>query len=121
MPYKLVKIGSFDERPVFSALASLGYSSKIAQRLCDKGRVRDSAGVVLAKNSIINGELFMIDYVCDPKGLKPIFEHDDFAVFDDSLGGLNRPNRDFVSKINILGKRHLFDGTVPNAADTHRR
>ena len=92
MPYKLVKIGSFDERPVFSALESLGYSSKIAQRLCDKGRVRDSAGVVLAKNSIINGELFMIDYVCDPKGLKPIFEHDDFAVFDKPSGLLSHPS-----------------------------
>ena len=92
MPYELVKIGEFSHKKVFVALKSLGYNIKQAQRLCDKGRLQNSSGALLAKNDIIDGELFMIDYVCEPRGLKPIFECDDFAVFDKPSGLLSHPS-----------------------------
>lgn len=92
MPYKLVKIGKFSQKKVFNTLYDLGYSTKQAQRLCDKGRLQNASGKVLAKNDFINGELFMIDYICEPRGLKPIFECDDFAVFDKPSGLLSHPS-----------------------------
>lgn len=92
MPYKLVKIGEFSQKKVFNTLCGLGYSTKQAQRLCDKGRLQNASGKVLAKNDFINGELFMIDYICEPRGLKPIFECDDFAVFDKPSGLLSHPS-----------------------------
>ncbi|MDA3062716.1 RluA family pseudouridine synthase [Campylobacter sp. JMF_14 EL1] len=65
---------------------------KGAQRLCDKGRVLDSSGAVMAKNSVANGEIFLIDYKCEPKGVRAIFESEEFAVFDKPSGVLSHPN-----------------------------
>jgi 23S rRNA pseudouridine1911/1915/1917 synthase len=63
-----------------------------AQKLCDKGRLIDKNGVALDKNSTVNGELFFIDYECKPVGIKPIFECDEFGVFDKPSGVLTHPN-----------------------------
>lgn len=117
MPYKLVKIGDFSQKKVFSALNSLGYNAKQAQRLCDKGRLQNAFGKTLAKNDFIDGELFMIDYVCEPRGLKPIFECDDFAVFDKPSGILSHPSGRH-SPYNIYDEIwHLYG---KNACVAHR-
>lgn len=92
MGYELVKIGSAQNERVFSALGRLGFDMKKAQNLCDKGRILDSSSQVLAKNQLFCGELFMIDYVCYSRGLKPIFECEDFAVFDKPSGICSHPN-----------------------------
>ena len=68
MGYELVKIGFAKNERVFSALNRLGFSMKKAQNLCDKGRILDSSARTLAKNELFSGELFMIDYICYPKG-----------------------------------------------------
>ncbi|OFI45486.1 RNA pseudouridine synthase [Campylobacter fetus subsp. fetus] len=70
---------------------NLGYSMKEAQKLCDKGRllVNDA---VCGKNDPVFGEAYFIDYECEPKGLKPIFECDEFGVFDKPSGVLSHPN-----------------------------
>ncbi len=92
MGYELIKIGKAQDERVFSALGRLGYPMKKAQNLCDKGRIRSSSGQILAKNDIYSGELFMIDYVCYSRGLKPVFECDDFAVFNKPSGICSHPN-----------------------------
>ena len=92
MGYELVKIGFAKNERVFSALNRLGFSMKKAQNLCDKGRILDSSARTLAKNELFSGELFMIDYICYPKGLKPVFETDDFAVFEKPSGICSHPN-----------------------------
>ena len=92
MGYELVKIGFAKNERVFSALKRLGFSMKKAQNLCDKGRILDSNDGILTKNQLFSGELFMIDYVCCPKGLKPVFETDDFAVFEKPSGICSHPN-----------------------------
>ncbi|MDY4451886.1 MAG: pseudouridine synthase, partial [Campylobacter sp.] len=92
MGYELVKIGFAKNERVFSALKRLGFSMKKAQNLCDKGRILGSSARTLAKNELFSGELFMIDYVCYPKGLEPVFETDDFAVFDKPSGICSHPN-----------------------------
>ncbi|WP_270869390.1 RluA family pseudouridine synthase [Campylobacter sp. JMF_04 NA10] len=92
MAYEKFSLGKFAGRRIFEILLGLGYDMKGAQRLCDKGRVLDFNGVVLAKNSVANGEIFLIDYKCEPKGARAIFETDEFAVFDKPSGVLSHPN-----------------------------
>ena len=92
MGYELIKIGKAENERIFSALNRLGFGMKKAQNLCDKGRILDFKGHVLAKNELFSGELFMIDYVCYSRGLKPIFECDEFAVFNKPSGICSHPN-----------------------------
>ena len=44
------------------------------------------------KNAVLSGDVFLIDYEAEPKGLKPIFECESFAVFDKPSGVLSHPN-----------------------------
>ena len=92
MAYEKFSLGKFAGRRIFEILLGLGYDMKTAQRLCDKGRVLDSDGMLMAKNSVANGEIFLIDYKCEPVGLRPIFETGEFAVFDKPSGVLSHPN-----------------------------
>ena len=63
-----------------------------AQRLIDKGRLICDGVVVSEKNALLSGEICLIDYEPNPRGLKPIFECDKFAVFDKPSGVLSHPN-----------------------------
>ena len=63
-----------------------------AQRLIDKGRLTCDGAVVSEKNALLSGEICLIEYETNPRGLKPIFECDKFAVFDKPSGVLSHPN-----------------------------
>ena len=63
-----------------------------AQRLVDKGRLICDGVVVSEKNALLSGEICLIDYETNPRGLQPIFECDKFAVFDKPSGVLSHPN-----------------------------
>ena len=63
-----------------------------AQRLIDKGRLICDGTVVSEKNALLSGEICLIEYKTNPRGLKPIFECDKFAVFDKPSGVLSHPN-----------------------------
>ena len=63
-----------------------------AQRLIDKGRLICDGTVVSEKNALLSGEICLIEYETNPRGLKPIFECDKFAVFDKPSGVLSHPN-----------------------------
>ena len=92
MAYEKFSLGKFAGRRIFEILLGLGYDMKGAQRLCDKGRVLSADGVALAKNSVANSEIFLIDYKCEPKGARAIFETEEFGVFDKPSGVLSHPN-----------------------------
>lgn len=92
MAYEKFRLGEFDGVKIYEILLGLGYTMKEAQRLCDKGRMFDAGGANLAKNSVACGEVFLVDYRCEPVGLKPIFECEEFAVFDKPSGVLSHPN-----------------------------
>lgn len=92
MSYEKMKIGKFYGQKIYQILISQGYCMKEAQKLCDNGRIIDNFGSVLKKNSVANGDIFLIDYKCEPKGLKPIFECKEFGVFDKPSGVLTHPN-----------------------------
>ena len=63
-----------------------------AQRLIDKGRLICGGVVVSEKNALLSGKICLIEYETNPRGLKPIFECDKFAVFDKPSGVLSHPN-----------------------------
>ena len=63
-----------------------------AQRLIDKGRLICDGTVVSEKNALLSGEICLIEYKTNPRGLKPIFECEKFAVFDKPSGVLSHPN-----------------------------
>ena len=92
MGYEKRSLGSFEGRKIYEILLSLGYDMKSAQRICDKHRVTDAEDQNLHKNSVAYGEIFLIDYKCEPRGLKPIFECDAFAAFDKPSGILSHPS-----------------------------
>lgn len=92
MGYEKRSLGSFEGRKIYEILLSLGYDMKSAQCICDKHRVTDAEDQNLHKNSVARGEIFLIDYKCEPRGLKPIFECDAFAAFDKPSGILSHPS-----------------------------
>ena len=92
MGYEKRSLGSFEGRKIYEILLSLGYDMKSAQRICDKHRLTDAEDQNLHKNSVAHGEIFLIDYKCEPRGLKPIFECDAFAAFDKPSGILSHPS-----------------------------
>ena len=92
MGYEKRSLGSFEGRKIYEILLSLGYDMKSAQRICDKHRVIDAEDQNLHKNSVAHGEIFLIDYKCEPRGLKPIFECDAFAAFNKPSGILSHPS-----------------------------
>ena len=92
MGYEKRSLGSFEGCKIYEILLSLGYDMKSAQRICDKHRVTDAEDQNLHKNSVARGEIFLIDYKCEPRGLKPIFECDAFAAFDKPSGILSHPS-----------------------------
>ena len=92
MGYEKRSLGNFEGRKIYEILLSLGYDMKSAQRICDKHRVTDAEDQNLHKNSVAHGEIFLINYKCEPRGLKPIFECDAFAAFDKPSGILSHPS-----------------------------
>lgn len=93
-------------------MQNLNYDLKKAQRFCDKNRVIifknnvsknllntlniDEINLndieICKKNSVINGEFYLLVYECFSLDLKPIFENEDFAVFNKPSGVLSHPN-----------------------------
>lgn len=71
---------------------ALGVSMSEAQRFIDKGRLFCNGEVVSAKNEILRGEIELISYENAPRGQKPIFDNQNFAVFDKQSGILSHPN-----------------------------
>lgn len=92
MGYEKRSLGVFEGRKIYEILLGLGYDMKSAQRICDKRRIVDANDLNLHKNSVAQGEIFMIDYKCEPRGLKPIFECDEFVAFDKPSGILSHPS-----------------------------
>ena len=92
MGYEKRSLGVFEGRKIYEILLGLGYDMKSAQRICDKRRIVDTNDLNLHKNSVAQGEIFMIDYKCEPRGLKPIFEYDEFVAFDKPSGILSHPS-----------------------------
>ena len=92
MPYIHKFIAHTEGQKAYEILLQNGYKMREAQRLIDKGRLICDGMVVSEKNALLSGEICLIDYETNPRGLKPIFECDKFAVFDKPSGVLSHPN-----------------------------
>lgn len=92
MPYIHKFIAHAKGQKAYEILLQNGYKMREAQRLIDKGRLICDGAVVGEKNALLSGEICLIDYETNPRGLKPIFECDKFAVFDKPSGVLSHPN-----------------------------
>lgn len=92
MPYIHKFIAHAKGQKAYEILLQNGYKMREAQRLIDKGRLICDGAVVGEKNALLSGEICLIEYETNPRGLKPIFECDKFAVFDKPSGVLSHPN-----------------------------
>lgn len=92
MPYIHKFIAHTKGQKAYEILLRNGYKMREAQRLIDKGRLICDGVVVSEKNALLSGEICLIEYETNPRGLGPIFECDKFAVFDKPSGVLSHPN-----------------------------
>lgn len=92
MPYVHKFIAHAEGQKAYEILLQNGYKMREAQRLIDKGRLICDGVVVSEKNALLSGEICLIDYETNPRGLQPIFECEKFAVFDKPSGVLSHPN-----------------------------
>ncbi|MDO5046646.1 pseudouridine synthase family protein [Campylobacter sp.] len=92
MPYVNKFIAIANSQKAYEVLINSGFKMREAQRLIDKGRLICNKVVVSEKNAILSGEICLIDYETNPRGLVPIFECEQFAVFDKPSGVLSHPN-----------------------------
>lgn len=86
------KIAASKEQKAYQILLKLGYKMSEAQKFIDKKRLFNFDEVVSSKNQILNGDVFLIDYQCEPQGLEPIFEDEYLAAYDKPSGVLTHPN-----------------------------
>jgi len=92
LPYIHKFIARVEGQKAYEILLQNGYKMREVQRLIDKGRLICDGAVIGEKNALLNGEICLIEYETNPRGLKPIFECDKFAVFDKPSGVLSHPN-----------------------------
>lgn len=92
MPYIMKKIADVKNKKAYEILLNYGFSMSKSQKFIDKSRLICNQNLVKNKNEILNGEIFLIDYKCEPKNLKPVFENENFAIFDKPSGILSHPN-----------------------------
>ena len=72
---------------------TFGVSMGEAQRMIDRKRVYVDKELLSTKSCMIRGEISVVVFEGDSKGLKPIFETDDFAVFDKPSGVMIHPRK----------------------------
>lgn len=92
MPYVNKKIAHANGEKAYEILLNLGHNMRSAQRLIDRARLACNGEIVREKNAILHGDVALVEYECKPRGLKPVFETAEFAVFDKPSGVLSHPN-----------------------------
>ncbi len=100
MAYLKKSLGFFAGRKAFSVLLESGFSMREAQKICDQKRlwcdfsdyVNSPKFAPVKKSEVVNGEVFLVSYECFPRGLMPLFECEEFGVFDKPSGVLTHPN-----------------------------
>ncbi len=94
MPYNKIKITDLERETIAfrAVMNALKVPMNKAQRLIDKRRVFCNGLLVQSKNQLLRGTLELIAYQNAARGEKPVFECEDFAVFEKKSGVLSHPN-----------------------------
>lgn len=78
--------------PIYAFLMeAMGLSIKESQRFVDRGRVYQNDVVITEKNQRLSGAIEVVVYVAKSQGLCPVFEEENFALFDKPSGLLVHP------------------------------
>lgn len=93
MPYIKQKFFLNEPKIAFKFLMSeFGLSLSEAQRYIDKKRLYLNNEIFMQKGGLLRGNVEVVVYKPEPLGLKPIFETDEFAIFDKPSGVLTHQN-----------------------------
>jgi 23S rRNA pseudouridine1911/1915/1917 synthase len=94
LAYTLKKYLLEKPTPAFRFLMdTLGVNMKEAQKIIDKRRVFVEEEQLLRKSTLISGNISVVVFEGDSKGLRPIFETEDFAVFEKPSGVMIHPRK----------------------------
>ncbi len=95
----------------------LGMTQKLAQRMIAKGRLICNGEFVPKAQFELLGDVELIDFQAESRGLKPIFVTNDFALFDKPSGVLIHPQNRHTPYSLIDEIKHHFGN---DANITHR-
>ncbi len=95
----------------------LGLSMKEAQKMIDRERLLVNGKVLRKKSAFIKGEIGVIQFIPKTRGLNPIFQTLDFALFDKPSGVLIHPRNRHTEYSLTHEIKYLFG---PRANITHR-
>jgi len=95
MPFVLKKYKAIaGEKIQLFLINEVGLSASVSQKLLSKNRVFDDQGNTLKNGQTVTGEYIQIAvFEGHTRGLKPIFEAEDFAIFDKPSGLMVHPTR----------------------------
>jgi len=112
MPFIVKKLFAEQEQKAFLYLIrELGYRQKEAQRLIAKGRLFCNGKVMSNTAGMVKGEFEFICFEPESRGLMPIFQTPEFALFDKPSGVMVHPqNRHTPYSMIDEIKYHFGDG-----------
>ena len=94
MAYTLKKFILEKPTPAFRFLMdTFGVSMGEAQKIIDRRRLFVEEEQLLKKSALIVGNIGVVVFEGDSKGLKPVFETEDFAVFEKPSGVMIHPRK----------------------------
>lgn len=118
MPFIFKSFYAKDKIKLFLFLMrELNISQSQAQRMIDNKKIYQDGKLIKDKKVIVKGKIDILMFVPESKGLKPIFETKDFAVFDKPSGILVHP-RNRNTSYSLLDEVRKNFGDEANI--THR-
>ncbi len=118
MPFALKEFDVKEKtKGVLFLINELGYTQKEAQRLISKGRLSVNGEVMSRTSGFIEGKVSLICFEPETRGLKPIFETPDFAIYDKPTGVLVHPQNRHTPYSIIDEAKHAYG---KDANITHR-
>ena len=98
-------------------MKELGYTQKEAQRLIAKGRLSVNGQIMSHTSGFLEGSVSFICFEPESRGLDPIFQTKDFAIYDKPSGVLVHPQNRHTPYSIIDEAKHAFG---KDANITHR-
>ncbi len=98
-------------------MKELGYTQKEAQRLIAKGRLTVNGEVMSHTSGFLEGDVSFICFEAETRGLEPIFQTKEFAIYDKPSGVLVHPQNRHTPYSIIDEAKHAFGR---DANITHR-
>ncbi len=98
-------------------MKELDYTQKEAQRLIAKGRLSVNDEVMSHTSGYLEGKVSFICFEPETRGLQPIFQTNDFAIYDKPSGVLVHPQNRYTPYSIIDEAKHAFGR---DANITHR-